>query len=89
VKDETRFSGHGRNVLSVRLSSLSSFRRVVGIFESLHLLQPFKPAQQQTDVFWQLFLHDVARYMTQGLANLLEEDQVRQLRVFWPKAHAD
>jgi hypothetical protein len=35
-----------------------------------------KPAQQQTDVFGQLFLHNVACRLTQGLANFVEEDRV-------------
>jgi hypothetical protein len=59
------------------------------VLESLLLLQPFKPAQQQTDVFRQLFSHDVAGRLTQRLTNFVEEDHVGQLRIFWPKANAD
>jgi hypothetical protein len=80
---------HRANIECAPISLLSSLRLVVGVFESLLLLQPFKPAQQQTDVFRQLFLHDVAGCLAQGLADFVEEDQVGQLRVFWPGAQAD
>jgi hypothetical protein len=65
------------------------FRGVAGAFKSLLPLDALEPAQQQANVFRQLFLHDVAGCLTQGLADFVEEDHVGQLWVFWPKAHAD